>query len=87
MPNHILNTKNILKYIKENFDENTYISVMAQYFPTYKAKENDKINRKITKKEYKEVEEYLYCLNLKNGYIQELGEHEEEYVPTFDLSE
>ena len=87
LPNHILNTKNILKYIKENFDENTYISVMAQYFPTYKAKENDKINRKITKKEYKEVEEYLYCLNLKNGYIQELGEHEEEYVPTFDLSE
>ena len=87
LPNHILNTKNILKYIKENFDENTYISVMAQYFPTYKAKENDKINRKISKKEYKEVEEYLYCLNLKNGYIQELGEHEEEYVPTFDLSE
>lgn len=87
LPNHILNTKNILKYIKENFDEDTYISVMAQYFPTYKAKENDKINRKITKKEYKEVEEYLYCLNLKNGYIQELGEHEEEYVPNFDLSE
>ena len=66
LPNHILNTKNILKYIKENFDEDTYISVMAQYFPTYKVKENDKINRKITKKEYKEVEEYLYCLNLKN---------------------
>lgn len=87
LPNHILNTKNILKYIKESFDENTYISVMAQYFPTYKAKENDKINRKITNKEYKEVEEYLYCLNLKNGYIQELGDHEEEYVPTFDLSE
>ena len=87
LPNHILNTKNILKYIKENFDEETYISVMAQYFPTYKAKENDKINRKINRKEYKEVEEYLYCLNLKNGYIQELGDHEEEYVPTFDLSE
>ena len=87
LPNHILNTKNILRYIKENFDENTYISVMAQYFPTYKAKEIEKINRKITRKEYKEVEEFLYCLNLKNGYIQELGEHEEEYVPVFDLSE
>jgi len=87
LPNHMLNTKNILKYIKENFDENTYVSVMAQYFPTYKAKQNEKINRKITKKEYKEVEEFLYCLDLKNGYIQELGEHEEEYVPNFDLSE
>ena len=87
LPNHILNTKKILKYIKENFDENTYISVMAQYFPTYKAKDDDKINRKISKKEYKEVEEYLYLLNFKNGYIQELGEHEEEYVPNFDLTE
>ena len=81
------NTKNILKYVKENFDENTYISIMAQYFPTYKAKEDKLINRKLTKKEYKEIENYLYLLNLKNGYIQELGEHEEEYVPNFDLSE
>lgn len=87
IPHHLLNTKNILKYVKENFDENTYISIMAQYFPTYKAKEDKLINRKLTKKEYKEIENYLYLLNLKNGYIQELGEHEEEYVPNFDLSE
>ncbi len=87
LPNHILNTKKILKYIKENFNEETYISVMSQYFPTYKAKNNSSINRKLTKKEYKEVEEYLYLLNLKNGYIQELGRDEEEYVPDFDLSE
>ena len=87
LPHHLLNTKNTLKYVKENFDENTYISIMAQYFPTYKAKEDKLINRKLTKKEYKEIENYLYLLNLKNGYIQELGEHEEEYVPNFDLSE
>ena len=87
LPHHLLNTKNILKYVKENFDENTYISIIAQYFPTYKAKEDKLINRKLTKKEYKEIENYLYLLNLKNGYIQELGEHEEEYVPNFDLSE
>ena len=87
LPNHIQNTKNVLKSIKENFDDEIYVSVMAQYFPTYKAKEDELINRKITKKEYRQVEDYLYLLNLKNGYIQELGEHEEEYVPNFDLSE
>ncbi|MBO5348694.1 MAG: radical SAM protein [Clostridia bacterium] len=87
LPNHLLNTKNILKYIKENFSEDTYISLMAQYFPTHKAKEDKLINRKLTKKEYKQIENYLYSLNLKNGYIQELGEHEEEYVPNFDFSE
>lgn len=87
LPNHIQNSKNILKYIKENFDDDTYVSVMAQYFPTYKATEDSLLNRKINKKEYAEIENYLYNLNIKNGYIQELGEHEEEYVPDFDFSE
>ena len=87
LPNQTENSKQILKWIKENLDNNIYVSIMAQYFPTYKAKEDKLINRKLTKKEYKEIENYLYLLNLKNGYIQELGEHEEEYVPNFDLSE
>ena len=83
LPNHLQNSKHVLKWIKENMPEDTYVSVMAQYFPTYKAKEDDLINRKLTKKEYKEIEEFLYILDLKNGYMQELGEHEEEYVPDF----
>ena len=87
LPNHILNTKNILKWIKENMPDDIYVSVMAQYFPTHIAKEDDLINRKLTRKEYDEVFNYLYSLDLKNGYIQELGNHEEEYVPNFNLSE
>lgn len=81
LPNEVENSKKILKWIKDNINQNVYISIMAQYFPTYKAKEIPEISRKITKKEYEEVENYLYELNLENGYIQELGEHEEEYVP------
>ena len=87
LPNHIQNTKNILKWISDNMPSDIYVSVMAQYFPAYKAKEDDLINRKLNKKEYNEVLNYLYSLDLENGYIQELGEHEEEYVPDFDLSE
>lgn len=81
LPNNIENSKQILKWIKENIDNNVYISVMAQYFPTYKAKENKELNRKLTIREYEEIENYLYELDLQNGYIQGLGEHEEEYVP------
>ncbi len=86
LPNHIQNTKNILKWIKENMKDDVYVSIMAQYFPTYKAKNDKLLNRKITKKEYKIVENYIDELGLKNGYMQDLGEHEEEYVPKFDLS-
>lgn len=84
LPNHIQNTKNILKWIKENLNEDVYVSVMAQYFPTYKAKKIEGIDRKINNKEYREVEKYLYSLDIKNGYMQDLGKHEEEYVPCFD---
>lgn len=87
LPNNIENSKNVLKWLKENMDENVYISIMAQYFPCYKAKDIEELNRKLTKLEYEEIENYVYKLNIKNGYIQELGEHEEEYVPNFDLSE
>lgn len=84
LPNHLQNTKNILKWMKNNIPEDIYINVMAQYFPTYKAKEDKLISRKLTKREYKQIEQYFYSLNFKNGYIQELGEHEEEYVPKWE---
>jgi len=87
LPNHIQNTKDVLKWLKENIDEKVYINIMAQYFPTYLAKKYDTLNRKLTQKEYDEIEEYAWALGIENGYIQELGEHEEEYVPRFDLSE
>lgn len=86
LPNHILNTKNILKWIKNNMPADIYVSIMAQYFPAYKAKHDNLINRKLKIKEYKEVLNYLYSLDIKNGYIQDLGNHEEEYVPDFNLT-
>ena len=84
LPSNIQNSKNVLKWINDNMDKNVFVSVMAQYFPTHKAKDFPEINRKLTMEEYKEIEDYLYSLDLDNGYIQELGEHEEEYVPDFE---
>ena len=83
LPNQILQTKRILDWIKNNLPEDTYISIMAQYFPTYNAKNIPGLNRKITKQEYNFVTSMLK--DFKNGYIQELGEHEEEYIPNFNL--
>ena len=83
LPGQILQTKRILNWIHENLPKSTYVSIMAQYFPTYKAKDLNEINRKITKQEYNFVVSMLK--DFENGFIQELGEHEEEYVPNFNL--
>lgn len=84
LPSHIENSKKVLKWIKENIYKENYVSIMAQYFPCYKAKEEKAykdINRKLTKEEWNKIENYVEKLDFENGFIQELGEHEEEYVP------
>lgn len=84
LPNEIENSKEVLKWLKKNLPNEIYISVMAQYFPTYKAKEISELNRKLTKCEWEQIEDYIEKLKIENGYIQELGEHEEEYVPNWE---
>ena len=83
LPNHIRNSKRVLKYIKENFDQDILISIMAQYFPTNKANEYKNINRKLNEEEYNDILEYLEILGIENGFIQDLEDDEEKYVPKF----
>ncbi len=87
LPNHIENSKKVLRWIYKNLPKEIYISVMAQYFPTYKAKYDknlEDINRKLTKEEWQEILNEIENLGIENGYVQELGEHEEEYVPKWE---
>ena len=84
LPNQIENSKKVLTWIKTNLPDNIYVSIMAQYFPTYKAKYDEEINRKLTQEEWQEIEKYIEKIGIENGFIQELGEHEEEYVPNWD---
>lgn len=66
LPNNIENSKQVIKWIKENIDPNVYISVMAQYFPCYKSKEIEELNRKLSIEEYEEIEEYIQSLKIEN---------------------
>ena len=84
LPNNIQNSKEVLKWINDNMPKDIFVSVMAQYFPTYKAMESKELNRKLNEKEYNEIEQYLYSLDTENGYIQDLGEDEEVYVPKWE---
>lgn len=83
MPNHVENSKKVLQWIKDNMPDDIFVSVMNQYFPTYKAKEFKDINRKLTNREMKKIEEFIYSLNFKNGYIQDTEKNEQQYVPNW----
>lgn len=84
LPNHIYNSKRVLKWIKGTFNNKVLVSVMSQYFPTYKANDTEDINRKISKQEYDEVIDYMEEINLYNGFVQDYSEDDEtKYVPNF----
>ncbi len=82
LPNQIAGTIDTLNWIADALGENTYVSLMAQYYPTWKADEYPEINRGITQPEYEEVLEELDKLGFVNGFVQELS-CTNEWTPAF----
>lgn len=72
LPNNLSQSSDVIKFLSEEIAKNVAISLMAQYYPAYKAFENPQIDRPITKKEYEKVLETLYYFGLSEGFIQEL---------------
>ena len=60
------------------------VSIMCQYFPSYKARQYPEINRKTTTLEYMYVVEKVRKMNFALGFIQDKSSAVEEYVPEFD---
>jgi putative pyruvate formate lyase activating enzyme len=70
MPNNVSGSKEVISWIAGNLPKDTYVNIMSQYRPQYKANEYPKIARKINRKEYKEVVEWARQEGLTNLNIQ-----------------
>lgn len=80
-----MSTNETLKVI-DWFCDNTqdaYLSIMAQYIPCGDAEKYKEINRKITKREYEKVLNYLYTKDIKNIYIQDRLSADPKFIPDF----
>lgn len=85
LPGRTEESKHILSWIKENL-QGAWVSLMAQYTPTQRAKCCPEIDRRLTTKEYEDVVDHLIALGLVDGYVQELSSADERYIPPFDLT-
>ncbi len=74
LPNDVSSTREVLEFIYKEISPYTYVSLMNQYFPTYKALNFPQINRRITKDEFEKAVSYLEEIGLENGWIQEWEE-------------
>lgn len=70
MPNNIAGSEKIMEWIAENLPKDTYVNIMAQYHPQYKAYDYPELSRRITRAEYKKVVEKAQKLGLTNLDIQ-----------------
>jgi len=55
MPNRVAGTKQVMEWIGKNLPKDTYVNIMSQYRPAYKASSYPEIARGITRTEYTEA--------------------------------
>jgi len=84
LPSNTKNSKAVLDKLYSRFGEKITISLMAQYTPCGIANKYPEINRKITKREYQKVLDYLEELGF-DGFAQELTSATKDYIPEFNL--
>ena len=86
MPNGVEDSMDILTWIAGNLPlDDILVSVMSQYTPFYRSGEYPEIDRRLTAREYDRVLDWLDCMGIENGFVQELSSAKEEYTPDFSL--
>lgn len=73
LPNRIAGSFKILDFIVKEISANSFINIMDQYRPCYKAYFFKELSRRITYEEYKEVVEYAKKLGFKRGIPFDYG--------------
>lgn len=71
IPNDKSGTVNTMRFIRDNLSPSTYLSIMSQYYPTFKASEFDDISGVISKQEYANIIDESHRLGLNNGWVQD----------------
>lgn len=70
MPNDIGGTKGVIDWIAANLPKDTYLNLMSQYTPVYKAKDYPKISHRINREEYAQAVKWAKDAGLTNLDIQ-----------------
>ncbi len=70
MPNDVAGSERVMEWIAEHLPKDTYVNIMAQYSPLFKAYDYPEIARRITAEEYSSVVRRAQELGLTNLDIQ-----------------
>lgn len=71
LPNNLSGTKQVMGFIAKEISPETYISLMSQYSPYYKANQYKELSRRITANEYQATQNIIQEDRLYNGWVQD----------------
>jgi putative pyruvate formate lyase activating enzyme len=70
MPNNVSNSVDVMRWISDHLPSDTYVNIMSQYTPVFRAHEYPEINRRITTREYRTVVNAAREFGLTNLDVQ-----------------
>lgn len=92
LPLGVNNAKDAISYLYETYGDSIYISVMNQYTPMESESlkkagaSHPELLRKVTKREYERLLDFVLSLGIKNAYFQEGSTADESFIPDFDYT-
>ncbi|URZ03348.1 radical SAM protein [Clostridium felsineum] len=85
LPSLLFDSKKIMNYIYNTFNNSVYVSIMNQYTPTFNAEKYPEINKPLNPKHYDALIDYSLSIGIENGFIQDTGTNSKSFIPEFDL--
>jgi putative pyruvate formate lyase activating enzyme len=82
LPGNLNKVDKSLEWIAENLGTKTWISLLGQYYPAYRAVNYMELNKGIEAGIYNQLAEYAEELGFENGYFQKTGSSD-YYTPDF----
>ena len=84
LPGHVEESKKVVRYLRETYGENIYISLMNQYTPMAAMRDDPLLGRRVTKREYERLIQYALEIGVVNGFIQEGKTAQESFIPSWN---
>ena len=86
IPGLLNDSKKIIHYLVDNYNDDIFISIMNQYTPTNNLTNYQEINKTVNDSEYDELINYAIDLGIKNGFMQEGETQKTSFIPEFDTT-
>jgi len=68
LPNNLAGSEKVFEFLAKEISKNTFLNIMDQYSPHFKAKDHPELSRMITEKEYRQAIELAKGFGLKRLY-------------------